>query len=329
MRSRSAAFCAFALTALTVAASARAEQPQARAPERAATHAPAPLASSLQGPAKAAYDAGKVLFDHKDFAGALAKFKQAHDQSGDARLLWNMAACETQQRHYAGAQGLLRRYLSEGGARLTADNRADADGSLKAIQAFVSDLRVTVSEPGAAITLDGEPLGASPLAQAVAVDLGHHVVRAQKEGFAPVERSFDAAGGEPVAVDIHLAHEAPVAKAPEAASRLLVTAGESDTVSIDGKVVGRGSFEGALPPGTHALRVTADGRKAYTAQIELPAGGVRTIEVTLEKDSPKMWPWIVGGAVLAGAAATTGFFLLRHPDHEAPTQGSAGTLTLK
>src|ERR1700684_4579575 len=63
--------------------------------------APKPLSQSLTGEAKAAYDAAKMLLGDGDFAGAAIKFRAAYDQSGDARLLWNIAACEKNRRHYA------------------------------------------------------------------------------------------------------------------------------------------------------------------------------------------------------------------------------------
>jgi hypothetical protein len=291
--------------------------------------ATAPLSKTLTGDAKAAYDAAKLLYEHKDFAGALAKFRQAHAISSDARLLWNMASCEIQQRHYYRAQVLLKRYLSDGPQVLTAQNRDDAEASLKAIQSFVSDARITVSEPAATIAIDGEVVGTSPLDAPVPIDLGAHVVRVQKEGFLPFEATIEASGGDHASVDARLA-PMPVAAAAPSPSRLLVTAGELDTVSIDGKVVGRGSFEGALPPGTHELRVTAQGKKTYLAQIELAPSAVRTVQVTLEKSSAPVWPWIVGGAVVAAGAAVGGYFIFKPGSEREPqTPGSAGTLTLR
>ena len=67
----------------------------------AAARAPKPLSDTLTGSAKIDYDAGKLLFSDGDMAGALVKFKSAYDTSKDARLLWNIAACEKSLHHYA------------------------------------------------------------------------------------------------------------------------------------------------------------------------------------------------------------------------------------
>ena len=81
---------------------------------------PAPLTKSLTGEAKAAYDSGRLLFEDGDSPGALAKFSRAYDVSHDARLLWNMASCEKELRHYGRAAALIGRYLQEGGDRISA-----------------------------------------------------------------------------------------------------------------------------------------------------------------------------------------------------------------
>src|SRR5437762_13903717 len=73
-----------------------------------------PLTQALTGEAKADYDAGKVLASDGDFAGALIKFTSAYEQSKDARLLWNVAVCEKNMRHYSRVIATLNRYLSEG-----------------------------------------------------------------------------------------------------------------------------------------------------------------------------------------------------------------------
>src|SRR5882724_2714841 len=62
---------------------------------------PRPLSESLTGGAKSDYEAARLLYGDGDHAGALVKFQSAFDQSKEPRLLWNMAACEKNLRHYA------------------------------------------------------------------------------------------------------------------------------------------------------------------------------------------------------------------------------------
>ena len=81
------------------------------------------LGDALTGPAKEDYDSGRVLFENHDFAGALVKFQHAFELSSDARLLWNMGACEKNLHHYARVLTLVERFLREGGARITPAQR--------------------------------------------------------------------------------------------------------------------------------------------------------------------------------------------------------------
>src|SRR6478736_4874903 len=115
LRSRSLAALLAASVLASLAPAAAAPPPTAKAPA-----GPKPLAETLTGEAKSAYDSARVLFGDGDFGGALVKFQAAYDKSKDPRLLWNMAACEKNLRHYARTLQLVRRYAAEGGSVLTA-----------------------------------------------------------------------------------------------------------------------------------------------------------------------------------------------------------------
>src|SRR5205085_12663957 len=109
-------------------------------PQRAAAQAPAPapatvrrappaaagtLAETLTGSAKQDYEAGRVLFEDQDYAGALLKFQHAFETTPDPRLLWNMAACEKSARNYASALALLERYRKQSDLKLSEAQRGE------------------------------------------------------------------------------------------------------------------------------------------------------------------------------------------------------------
>src|SRR6187399_1311780 len=77
--------------------SGRADAAPPRAP---AADEPRSLSDVLTGEAKTHYDIARILYRDGDHAGALAKFRRAYEISHDVRLLWNMAACEKNLRHY-------------------------------------------------------------------------------------------------------------------------------------------------------------------------------------------------------------------------------------
>jgi hypothetical protein len=100
------------------------------------------------------------------------------------------------------------------------------------------------------------------------------------------------------------------------------------TLIIDDKVVGKGQFDAHLAPGMHRVRFTAPGKEPYQADIGLRDGEVRTLDITLvSQRHAVIWPWVVGGAVLAAGAAVGGYFLLKPKETTEPfPTGPAGSV---
>ncbi len=280
------------------------------------TPAQAPLAELLTGDAKADYDAGKALYGNGDNDGALIKFQSAYDRSKEPRLLWNMAACEKNLHHYARALRLVRQYRTE--ATLTTEETANVDALVAVMQPFTSKLTVIVSEPGAQVTVDGESLGISPVPP-TSVDVGAHRIRVLKDGFEEYTRNITAGSTAEVTLDVALAkaiHE----------GRLAVRASQNASIAIDGRIVGVGTWSGALASGGHSLRVANPRMRPYQSEVHLQDHEVRDLAISLEPEAKSVpaWVWVVGGAVLAGGLATGGYFAFRKND---PTyQGPTGTL---
>jgi hypothetical protein len=293
----------------------------------AQTPAPVPeksLGESLQGPASEAYTSAKMLMNNRDFTGALAKFRQAYELSKDPRLLYDMAICERSLRAYARMQSLLEQYEREAASSISPEDKALVDDALTAIKSLVGAVSVSVSEAEATVEVDGEPVGTTPLAQPIVIDLGKHKVVVTKPGFETIEKTVDVAGGIPTELSLTLAaqvHEA----------HLLVTSGSEATVSIDGRVAGKARFEGALDPGVHEVRVSETGWLPYMAHVELRDGETRTMQVTLEREHHgTILPWVLGGAAVVAGVIVGGYFLAQSSSPSgAPLTGKFGTVTFQ
>ena len=199
---------------------------------------PPALSDTLTGSAKADYESGRLLYTDGDYAGSLVKFSSAYDASKDPRLLWNMATCEKNLRHYAKSLGLLRRYVKEGDAVLTEQDKKEADELIKVMEPFTAKLQVNVDEAGADVTLDDESVGQSPV-EPIVVDIGTRKLRVHKDEFEDFSKELPVGGAAQVSVDVKLVkiiHE----------GRLVVKASNNATIAIDDKVVGVGQWEGAL-----------------------------------------------------------------------------------
>jgi len=295
-------------------------------PAAAQGAAPPSLAQSLAGEAKAAYESGRLLFEDGDSPGALAKFSRAYDLSHDARLLWNMAACEKELRHYSRAATLIGRYLKEGGNAISAEQRKSAFDTQSALSAFYVSVKLTGAPTGATVFVDGAQLGQVPLSEPLLLDLGSRRVRVEQTGFEPFEKRLDVSGGGELEVEVYLT---PLPTVSVASARLsITTSGVRDIIAIDGKVLASQRWEGPLAVGEHSIRVTATDKKPYESHVQLLPGSARSLQITLEDDShgSTTWFWLAGGAVVVAGAAVGGYFLLKpqessgtHPDGKLAT----------
>ncbi len=291
------------------------------APVAAAQGAPAhpqkPLAVSLQGTAKEAYASARLLFKQGDFAGAANKYQEAYDLSKDPRLLFDMAICAKNQRAYVRMQELLEQYNREASADMSAEDRAAVDGALAAVRNLVGSLTVTVNVAGATVTVDGQAVGTTPLPAHLVLDLGKHVIAVSAAGMKPITKEVSIVGGADASLALSLEPEVTMAQ-------LLIVTEPNATIVIDGNPTGKERYDGQVPAGTHEVGVTEPGMLPYRADVDLKAGETRTLQVTLTRQSHAMvWPWIVGGAVVAAGAIVGGYFLLKPGDQTTPVPAGA------
>jgi hypothetical protein len=284
-----------------------------------------PLAQKLVGEAKEAFDSAQILSNNGDFAGALAKYQQAYDLSKDPRLLFNMAICARSQHAWARMQTLLRQYEHEAGRALSTEDRSEVDSALAAIRNLVGTVTLAVAVPGAVVTIDGDQVGVTPLAAPIVLDLGKHTLAVSKPGFDTATQTVVIAGGSETNVAVALVAQRHI-------SQLRVRSDEHAKVSLDGAIVGEGSFEGPVGPGAHQLEVTEDGKVTYKTDLDLHEGETRTVQVTLEDENhgAPIWPWVLGGAVVAAGAAVGGYFLFKPSDTVTPVPtGRFGSVTFQ
>ncbi len=283
-------------------------------PAVAPAAAPTKLSDRLQGPAKANYDAGKLLFGDGDYNGALLKFSAAYDTSKDPELLRNMAVCEEKLRHYAKAVTSIDRYLAEGGALLSDQDRAEAKSFRDTLVAFTAPITITVSEADADVLLDGDVVAHSPLKAPIVADIGERHIIVRKPGFKDFATTLKVSMAQ--TIDAQLVKDTHEA-------RLDVRAPDGAAIKIDGNSVGVGTWGGVLPSGGHTLNVSAPKMQTYQTEITLLDNQPRTVDVALQPESKgggvPAWVWVVGGIAVAGGAVAGSYVLLHKSDTFAPT----------
>ena len=281
------------------------------------------LSRTLQGDALSAYDAAKLLLEDGDYAGALAKFRRAYELAHDARLLWNMAACEKELRHYASSARLVAQYLSEGAARISPDERRSAEATQAVLRGFYSELTLEGLPADARISVDGLRVASTPLGGPLPIDLGHRQLTIEKEGFESLQRQLEVPGALPMTLKVALVPR-------KNSATLVINASPKDVISLDGKVVGSAAWRGSVPSGTHVVRVTSSGKKPYSNELHLDVGMTRSLDVALQDQgsAKPVWPWIAGGAALLVGAGVGGYFLLKPAERDPGPSGGLGRVYL-
>jgi hypothetical protein len=295
--------------------------PSAETP--ASAGAPLPLSESLQGMARADYAAARILYEDEDYAGAYTKLMAAYEASRDPRLLWNMAACEKAQRHYASVIDLLERYSIEGEALIGADERQATAELVERVREFVNELRLDVQPEGTLVSVDGVAVGTAPLTRPLRLDMGKRKLRFEKPGYVARETEMELSGGK--SADLKVSLDAEVHQ-----GTLRIVSEPTAVINVDGHPVGTGLWTGTVSSGPHAIAISAPGKQTYTTEVVVKDHDTSSLHVNLVDEAPiqtrdsssnALW-WIVGGVALAGAGVG-GYFLLR-PDED-PSQPESGT----
>jgi hypothetical protein len=304
-------------------ASAAVAQVPAVASESELKPEPTPLARTLNGEARLAYDDAKLLLQNADPAGAVAKFGRAYTLSGDARLLWNIAVCEKALHHYASASDFVGRYLEQGSSVMTEEGRQAALAAQNALRALFSEVTLLGLPVGARVSVDGVPLAVAPLTGPLHIDLGQRLLRVELDGYEPLSQSLEVPGATALELTLTLTPKSRLA------TLAVLTSEPSALIALDGKAVGSRTWQGSVLAGVHRVRVTAREHRPYEISLELPAGSSRTLQVALQDARRPVWPWIVGAAA-AVLATSVGAYLVLKPEasHVPAPQGELGNVQL-
>lgn len=170
-------------------------------------------------------------------------------------------------------------------------------------------MSIEVDGPPAALFIDQEPSGETPLSQAVRLGSGRHVVRAEREGHEPDEKTIAVVFGQPQ--EVRLAPRSLT----EPVRVNVETQPSGAMVHVDEGAPVAGPATLALPPGTHEVLVKADGFSPLRTAVIVQPGVPRTVTVALvplappaivptvvaARPFPVLGVSLVAGGVLAGA----------------------------
>jgi formylglycine-generating enzyme required for sulfatase activity len=161
-------------------------------------------------------------------------------------------------------------------------------GQVSKITAVLEDLAGTLvvqTSPGAAVFLDESNRGTTDARGQLSVPdvaAGSHELRISKGGKNDYQQKITVASGQEASINAPLA---------DLAGTVVVQSSQGAAVFLDDSSRGTTDTHGQLSipqvaPGSHELRISAPGKKAYRQNITVPAGQEAVIQAQLEDAGP-------------------------------------------
>jgi hypothetical protein len=235
--------------------------------------------AQLAEPARRAWDAAKQLAGASDYKGALVEFQRAYDLSHNPRVLYNVGVTEKLLTHYARAVDAWEKEIADGAGQISSAEQQELKNAVAIVRQFVTTIDVTSSEADATLSVDDYDVGKTPFLEPVRIDVGKHVLKLRKEGFAEAAQSVDVAAGARTPVSFKLD---PLNKT--ALVDVAVGGASNATVFVDGRDMGPAPFKGELTADRHTIEARAPGYVAVGQTVDVQYRQPMSLMLTLSKE---------------------------------------------
>lgn len=229
----------------------------------------------------AAFEAGQIAVAREAYAQSLA----ASPSVGTA---FRLALALERAGFLTEAEAILLRLNSAEFGEVTNGQTPHIEALLTSARERIATLSVRTTPPDAEVRVDGRPIDAT-----VRLDPGSHQITIIASGHDSAEQTVTLAAGqaEVVIVELHQLQATLIVDADD----------ESHQVRVLGVGASMGRFQQQVPAGEYTIVVIGYGERREE-KVLLEPGEVMRIRLGI--NSPRRaWPWVLGGIVLAGAAA--------------------------
>lgn len=232
------------------------------------------------GDAKASMADADKAAKAKDWASAARLYDAANKASPTSEALDGLANAQYQAGNLGEAHASYTEWMDKYAGKAAAAKKNANQARLKEITDKTGELKVTVNEAGAAITIDDKPAGTSPLAKPLRLTAGPHRIRVTKDGFLPFDQApnVSAGGSQPLAVDL----------APSTSKGKLVVkekSGKAIRVTIDGVDMGDAPWTGDVEAGAHDVGARGVGIAATPEKVTVERGKTKEVELVASTSS--------------------------------------------
>ncbi len=265
-----------------------------------------------QDPYKQHMENGVKLFNDGNYEAAIAEFQAAYEARPKYSPLNNVALCHKALFRYPKAIAALELALQKHTDTMTPEEQQNAKDAIRDMSALLGLVTIRVRPDGATLVVDGEEQPKSEVDRVLALGPGTHKIEARAPGFVSVARSITVVSGKrDQAITIELDAEQ---------GKLVVVGAPGRTIVVDERVVGDGTWSGALAVGKHKVSILSAGAAPFTQEITIEAGKEARVELPAKKPSPRGIYLLATGTML---------FPTQHPKDFPPpnlANGGAGGL---
>lgn len=200
--------------------------------------------------------------------------------------------------------------IPSGGTAKVALELLPSDGRL-------AELEVETALPGAQIEVDGQRVGATPLAAPLPLAPGKHSVVVKRPGYHSVTKELNLGPGAKGRVKADMQIDA-AALSRESGTLTLEVSESSASTWLDGKRIANTA---RVPHGEHVLRVERAGFLPFERSVDVPRGSSTNVRVELEPTpqtraayvdrtkGQRTWGWVAVGGGAAIALGSAGFLI--------------------
>jgi tetratricopeptide (TPR) repeat protein len=153
--------------------------------------------------AQALLKEGTAAYGRGDYATALDKFTAAYEIFPSPKLWFNIGQANRDLGRPVEAVAAFDRFLRDAGDA-PPETVAEARRSAAELKTKLGQIKITCAIDGADVTVDGKPIGSTPLGEMVWTTPGRHQVAVQRAGFSPAIEDVVVATGQAAAVDFKL-----------------------------------------------------------------------------------------------------------------------------
>ena len=204
--------CRIALTTLVTLAAvppAAAQKTPAAAPKTPAAAPKTPpwsvgVTDAQKATAQRFLEAGNALFLDKKYAAALDQYRAAVEAWDHPAIRFNIVRCLIQLDRPVDASDNLKLALTYGAAPLEEAVYSEALAYEKLLANQIAELAVSCTQPGVAISLDGQPLATCPGQASRRISPGQHQLVGTKAGLLTRTIEVVAIGGTAQAIELTL-----------------------------------------------------------------------------------------------------------------------------